>query len=302
MNYVYYKSEKGNFGDDLNPWLWPKVFGDDVVTDLAFIGIGSILYGENENIINLKKHTRKIIFGTGIRPSKKPIKIDPTFQVEFLRGPLSSYALKLKYPYIADAAYAIRQIEEFKILLSLNKEYKVSFMPYFKSVTQFNWKKICKDLGINYISPHSENGVEETLSEIAKSELLITEAMHGAILADALRVPWHRIVLTTPITEGPAVSEFKWMDWVYSIGLGSLEVTSINYYKKSFINSLVHKISFDSINVEFFIKRIIENEIINKLKKVDIYYLSEESKMAEIDEKFNDKIINFKNKNLLSRL
>ena len=213
MNILYYKSREGNFGDDLNPWLWSKLFEKQLQNqdDNYFLGIGSILHSGNmdlKNIINQKK----IVFGTGIRPSHTHEKfyIDKTWDIKFLRGPLSSSRLGNKHEFISDAAYAIRQLESFPDLKNIDKKYEISLMPYFHSMKYFNWEKIASKLGYNLISPYSEKGVEHTLREIAASKYLICEAMHGAILADIMRVPWHRFVLTTPYTEGERVSDFKY--------------------------------------------------------------------------------------------
>ncbi len=64
---------------------------------------------------------------------------------------------------------------------------------------------------MTYIDPAAP--VEDTLDKIRSSRLLITEAMHGAIVADALRVPW------IPVRTNPGVLEFKWQDWTASLDL-----------------------------------------------------------------------------------
>jgi succinoglycan biosynthesis protein ExoV len=53
--------EIGNFGDDLNPWLWnkvlPVVFDDDERS--LFVGIGTLLNHR------LPQKSQKLIFGSG---------------------------------------------------------------------------------------------------------------------------------------------------------------------------------------------------------------------------------------------
>lgn len=294
MEYIYYKDPVGNFGDDLNGWLWPQLFGKETIeNDDAFFGIGSILYNENKLITDLQNR-KKIVFGTGIRPSYQPFKYDQTWDIKFLRGPLSSYSLNNEHDFITDAAYALRVTENFELLKNSEKKYEISVMPYFRSIKYFDWKLICDRLGYHYISPLSENGVEFTLTEIASSKYLITEAMHGAILADVLRVPWRRYVLSTPVTEGSMVSEFKWMDWLSSIGLANINTTFIKFNRKTFLNPWIKKISGNILDVEFFIKKVVFEEILTKLKNIEQFYLSNDSIIVDIDAKIDEKILEFK--------
>ena len=64
---------------------------------------------------------------------------------------------------------------------------------------------------MTFVSP--ELSVEALFDHYARAELVVTEAMHGAIIADALRIPW------IPITISPQIDEFKWRDWLGSVEL-----------------------------------------------------------------------------------
>jgi len=61
--------------------------------------------------------------------------------------------------------------------------------------------------------------VQKTLTAIQQSRLLIAEAMHGAIVADALRVPW------IPIRFHKHILPFKWRDWCASLNMSYDPVT-----------------------------------------------------------------------------
>lgn len=290
MNYVYYKDPKGNFGDDLNGWLWPQLFGEGKGNDPdVFLGIGSILFDGSPLFRELTTQ-RKIVFGTGVRPAYKTFHLNGSWDIRFLRGPLSAYAFNNQFPYIADAAYAIRQLQDFGRWLHVPKKYKVSVIPYFKSVPFFDWESICYRLGFNYISPRSEKGVEHTLEEIAASEYVIAEAMHGAILADALRVPWHRFVLSTPHTEGSGVSAFKWMDWQAAIQLYNIDVTQVKLYRKSFLHQKIKSLSGNRISAEFLVPDMVKSELLKTLQGIAEFYLSGEEVLRRIDFKIHDQV------------
>lgn len=281
MDYIYYKDAKGNFGDDLNAWLWPKLFGAAKQSDDAFVGIGSILCKDSPLFNGLEKR-RKIVFGTGVRPAYQSFSFDDTWDVKFLRGPLSSHYFKNEHDYIADAAYALGLMNDYNEYVNTPKKYKVSVIPYFRSLDFFNWQAICDKLGFHYISPQAENGITETLKEIAASEFVITEAMHGAIIADILRVPWSRFVLTTPYTEGSGVSEFKWMDWLYSIGQVQTDTTHIKLYRKSAVNSIVKSLTANIVNVEFLVKKVVKDQLMQQLSGIRNYSLSDDETIARI--------------------
>lgn len=59
------------------------------------------------------------------------------------------------------------------------------------------------------VTPAAES--KGVIQRIAKAPLVITESLHGAIIADALRVPW------IPIALSPSFNSYKWEDWGQSM-------------------------------------------------------------------------------------
>lgn len=281
MKFIYYKAKKGNFGDDLNPWLWQHLFGEEDESDgLDLVGIGSILFNNNK-IFN--KDRTKIVFGSGIRPMPDSFNPTENWKILFLRGPLSSGYLNNRYPYITDPAYCVRHTQFFGDIIGQKKKYEISFMPHYQSIGLVDWEMICKKLKIHLISSKNELGVEFTLKEIAASKFLITEAMHGAILADTFRVPWHRLILSTPYTEGPLVSEFKWNDWLLSINKADSRSTGIKLYEKYLLGKIISKVTLNRINIEFFAKNAVQRKILRALSHVDTFALSDNEVIDKLD-------------------
>jgi succinoglycan biosynthesis protein ExoV len=216
MNLYYYKDQHGNFGDDLNIWLWSRLLPGIVDTqnvcnpksertdfDTLFVGIGSILDGR------IPTGPRKIVFSSGSHGSPPPI--DDRWDIVCVRGPKTAAALGLdRGVAVTDGAVLVRTIEhcipERKSLSS-----HVSYMPHHVSTDMVDWARLTKRAGFNYIDPSAD--IDWTLSVIRQSELVITEAMHGAIVADALRTPW------IPVRFHDHINYFKWQDWCESIGL-----------------------------------------------------------------------------------
>ncbi|WP_165727343.1 polysaccharide pyruvyl transferase family protein [Pseudoalteromonas sp. 31A1] len=207
MKLTFYKGNIPNFGDDLNNIMWDALlapgFFDDKEDEL-FLGIGSILWD------SYPKKTNKIVMGSGFGGyTDIPNLHGGNWDVAFVRGPRTAKALNLDPKLaITDAAILTR----FMNLPVQAKKYKVSFMPHWQSISRGNWQSVCEQAGINYIDPTDPN-VMHSLQSIQQTELLITEAMHGAILADTLRVPWLALEPIFPLHRN------KWFDWSESMSI-----------------------------------------------------------------------------------
>ncbi|UKO99773.1 polysaccharide pyruvyl transferase family protein [Nostoc sp. UHCC 0870] len=217
MKLFYYK--ENNFGDQLNTWLWdqliPGVLDDDEST--AFIGIGTLL---NDRLPLRTKNARlRVIFGTGVGYGQGIPQIDDSYKIYCLRGPLSAQALGIENKFaLTDGAILIRKLYNF----TSKKLYKFSYMPHHNTDGE-GWRLVCEKLGFGYIDPHWPR--EKVLSSISQSEVILAEAMHGAIIADAFRIPW------IPVISHSTILSFKWQDWCQSIDVE---------YKPSYINRLHH--------------------------------------------------------------
>lgn len=205
MNLVYYKAENGgNIGDELNPWLWKRLIPgfEALYPDVDFLGIGSILsHGY------LHKGKEKILFGCGVRayiPCPDCVRKD----LSFVRGPISGKFTGL--PYICDSAYALALTDEYRNWQTAQKCYNVAYIPYYMHDSVY-YKLLANITGYHVISPHLP--VEKFLSELSKCRYVIAAAMHGAILADILRIPWVGVRFPTMGCETNLTSELKWADW-----------------------------------------------------------------------------------------
>ncbi len=207
MKLQYFQGQRPNFGDELNTWLWPQLlpgfFDDD--PGVLFFGIGSIL-GSQCNAA-----AKKIVFGAGYVTAYSDYVPDvhgPNWEVFFVRGPRTARALGLPDSLgIGDAAILLRALHD-----SLQrKPGYVGFMPHWESLPRGNWSRACALAGIRLIDPTAP--VASVLDEILGCEVLIAEAMHGAIVADTLRVPW---VPVLPINHA---HRDKWFDWAEALRL-----------------------------------------------------------------------------------
>lgn len=166
------------------------------------LAIGSIIIDTHP------KFSNKIVFGSGYGGYTKIPTFDSTWKFYCVRGPMTAKACGLQKSSIAgDAAILINKHTR----KSPKPKYEVSFMPHWESIGYGHWKRACRLAGINFIDPTMP--VETVLRSIQESKLLIAEAMHGAIVADALRVPW------IPVSPIKSEHRLKWFDWAEGVGV-----------------------------------------------------------------------------------
>lgn len=209
MKIGYFKCDSGNVGDDLNIWLWPKLLSDIQFTeksDNVLVGIGSVLDSRFD------KYQQKFLLGAGARNNHSVPTLDNSWQVLFVRGPKTQAALasQRKVDFITDPAILIGDY-----YTQVENPTNIGLIPYFRSDQQL-WKKIADKLGYKFISPCCS--VEEFSQAISECKFVVTEAMHGAIFADSIRVPWYSYSSLTRHHE-QETHLFKWQDWCLSMGL-----------------------------------------------------------------------------------
>ncbi|HEY4247240.1 MAG TPA: polysaccharide pyruvyl transferase family protein [Lacunisphaera sp.] len=201
---LYYFNEAPNYGDALNPWLWPRLLGHRLQerSSTLFLGIGTILKP------GLPPADRYVVLGSGGGYEAFP-KIDHRWTFYGVRGPLTAQGLGLD-PELAllDGAYLLRNL---KSLPTAIDGPQIGFMPHWQTQLSLPWEKICARSGLRYLDPRAS--VDEVLGQLQGCRGVIAEAMHAAITADILRIPW------LPVRLGRHILDFKWRDWLASISM-----------------------------------------------------------------------------------
>lgn len=206
MKLTYFDHEPPNFGDAANAIMWKHLVPDGFFdTDEAelFLGIGSII-GDH-----LPRTARKIVGGSGYGGyTKIPDVFDGSWDILWVRGPLTARSLGIAPELaISDAAILLREIP----LPDAASGIDVGYMPHIDSLQRGDWQEVCNRAGMTLLDP--SRPVEELLAKIRGARLVITEAMHGAIISDALRTPW---VGVQPFCHR---HRNKWLDWAGSLDI-----------------------------------------------------------------------------------
>lgn len=207
MKPYYWESHHGNFGDDLNLWLWDYLIPGfrDVHPETLLVGVGTVL---NKALLSDPGH--KLVLGSGFGYGTVPDMSNAAeWDIRCVRGPLTARKLGLDESLgIIDPAVMVAEMPEFR---NIPKTVRKSFVPHWESAIAGLWPEVCGNVGITYIDPRGE--AMEVIANIARSELIIAESMHGAILADAFRVPW------VAVSTSPGINSFKWNDWASTLGV-----------------------------------------------------------------------------------
>lgn len=195
--------------------IWPHFLGDvfDPTGTTAFIGIGSILDKRYDS------YPHKIVFGAGARSSSSvPDITNGGWDIRFVRGPNTAKALGLSDKHwISDPAIIAPIVHPRPRTPSITDQPVVGFIPYFQTDPIYT-EMVCNAAGLRHIpvtlSP------EQFIYQLAGCTHILTEAMHGAILADAYRIPWIPCRITNHDYE-QETHLFKWTDWMMSINITS---------------------------------------------------------------------------------
>lgn len=206
MTPFYWESAHGNFGDDLNLWLWDFLLPGlrEVHPELLLVGVGTVL-----NKALLPQGVSKLVVGSGFGYGAPPDLDDGEWDVRCVRGPLTAQKFGLdKKIGIIDPAVMVAEMPEFQ---NLPKTAEAIFVPHWESTVGGIWPIVCKAAGLAYVDPCGE--ARSVIRAIAQSQLVVAESMHAAILADAFRVPW------VAVTTSRSINSFKWRDWAGSLDL-----------------------------------------------------------------------------------
>ncbi|MEL6938545.1 MAG: polysaccharide pyruvyl transferase family protein [Cyanobacteria bacterium J06598_1] len=207
-------NQQPSLASKLNSWLWPQLdaalgtelFGTDADQAIELVGSGALGY---DTLRSSGDRKQLVIFGTGLSSAPALPAVPLSWDIRCVRGPLSADRLGLPVgKAITDAGLLVSLVFE-----ASSEREGCSFIPQMQHASEAgeSWQRICEQSGIRYIDPRWP--IEQVLRAIASSERVLAESVTGAIMAEALRIPW------IPIASSPRVCAFEWQDWCTSLNV-----------------------------------------------------------------------------------
>jgi succinoglycan biosynthesis protein ExoV len=207
MQLIYYRGRTPNFGDDLNKDVWPALAPDlfDGDGQHGFVGIGSIIGMEVAAGPRLLH-----VVGSGAGYNALRQWQGRAVRYWCVRGPLSARIIG----GTADLA-----ITDGAILTPLTPGFPaaaiggggVVIIPHWETLDHPGWDAVAQQTGFDLIDPRGEP--LHVIQQIARARLVLTESLHGAIIADAYGIPWIAFATSNNF------AFVKWADWTLSHGM-----------------------------------------------------------------------------------
>lgn len=204
---LYWFNKVFNFGDQLNPYLIPKLFNvnvrwiDSSVRKSKTFAIGSILARAD--------HSTQV-WGSGYISATSKVIGRPNILA--VRGPMTRRLLISQGiscpPIYGDPALLLPSVYSPKV----TKKFKVGIIPHYVDYNSAFIESARSERGVKIINIQNKN-IEQVISEIASCEILLSSSLHGLIVADAYGIPniWIKI------SNGVVGGNFKFNDYFASV-------------------------------------------------------------------------------------
>ena len=203
-----------NFADKLNAILWPRLLPNffDNDASVQLLGIGSVLDGRhNTHGVKIVTHGVKIVAGSGYGGYTAPPTLDRSWVIHWVRGPRTARVLGLPPSLGLGDPAALLPLAGMVGREVLHSGSQIGFMPHFESAARGAWESAASLAGVTIIDPRGEP--QDIIAAIHRCTLLLSEALPGVIVADALRVPWIAIQPIIPAHHP------EWQDWADTLQL-----------------------------------------------------------------------------------
>lgn len=196
----YCQIEGGNFGDDLNTLVWPRLFPDlaQLKDRVLFYGIGTLLDGRHDTRV------KKVVLGTGLGEAHAAL-ADPNWDFRWVRGPQSAREFNLSSELaLGDPALLWPGLQA-----GADAHGPIGLIPHYATWDSYDWANVAAQAGMVAINPRQSPLA--VIAQMRQCSRILTESLHGAICADAMGIPWAACMLAHRF------NDFKWKDWLATV-------------------------------------------------------------------------------------
>jgi len=270
MKVYYHRPAGGNVGDDMNAVLWRRILPqiDEIASPQWLIGAGTILDGRLNSFAG-----SKVVMGSGFRPGAGGSAPNSDVRFAAVRGLLTAQRCGFGPEMaVCDPGFLVNRLWP----TQRTPGERVAFIPHIYSEQYSNIAAAAADAGFDVISPTLP--LEEFLRRLASCPRAYCESLHGAIFADALRLPWARVRICSRHYEGRGVADFKWADTFSVLDLPSAAVNraALIPIKRSW--SLMRR---GLRPLQAVAEKRLVNELTQRRDDAAVFQLSDEGRMLE---------------------
>lgn len=202
----------GNFGDELSPWIVERLSGQQVIHSslerAELVAIGSLL--EPHLVPKAAWSTyRGSIWGSG-RMFANGIVDLAAAQVTALRGRHTHAGVGISSssePVLGDPGLLVSDLIDRQ-----PASMTLGILPHWSERQHFFFRsRICQERSVEVIDPCAPVG--EILQRLSRCQYILSSAMHGLIVADALGIPNRWLRMNTGREQIHGYPEFKYLDY-----------------------------------------------------------------------------------------
>ncbi len=211
MQIKYCPIAGGNFGDALNTMVWDRLFPDLThgKKGILVYGIGTLLDGRHDRSL------KKVVLGSGLGEAHAALP-DPNWDFRWVRGPFSAHEFGLSSELaLGDPAVLWSALTASR---GGTPDGPMGIIPHYRTWDSYDWVQVAADAGMVAINPRQSPSA--VITQLRGCSRIMAESLHGAICADAMGIPWAPCILAHRF------NEFKWMDWLATIGRGFLPMVA----------------------------------------------------------------------------
>jgi succinoglycan biosynthesis protein ExoV len=167
----------------------------------SFLGIGTIIGLETQGTGAIH------VFSSGLGYNAIQPDLARRYDICCVRGPLTASLLECG----PRAALTDGAILSPLVLAPQERSDDIVVVPHWETMLAGGWDEACRQANMTLVDPMQ--APEIVIPKIAAASFVVTESLHGAIVADTYGVPW------TAFATSRNFSTFKWLDWTRSIGV-----------------------------------------------------------------------------------